>query len=159
MASNTEFTVAVGRCTGFIVMLAQAGAPSRAIPQGVGIFEAAMTPRAGNVVGTVHGGAGTVEVYRSAGYSSAVMAGATVAANIRTIQVAGVEMACPLPVLSLGHIFARPEDAVALAAPSHVVRIVRVELVCRGVAHPEGYGKCDHYPDRGSAAKRKYEVR
>jgi len=38
MAVNAKKTVAVGRRTGFVVMLAQTGSPTRALPQIVGIF-------------------------------------------------------------------------------------------------------------------------
>jgi hypothetical protein len=38
MAGDAEETVAVGRRTGFVVMLAQTGSPTRARPETVGIF-------------------------------------------------------------------------------------------------------------------------
>jgi hypothetical protein len=142
---------------GSVVMLAQTGSPSRAVRgrDRVGIFRPAVTPHTGNGVDTVLGGAGAAEVYRIARYSSAVVTVATVAANIHIIQVDLVEMACPdMAPLSLRRIGALAEGAVALGALPLVVRIIRVELVRRGVAGPEGYRQGGQRPDRESTATR-----
>jgi hypothetical protein len=122
MAVDAIKTVAVGRRTCFVVMLAQTGSPTRAIPQIVGIFQTAMTPHTRNEVDTVHGNGGTTEVYHSAGRPSAAVAGITAGANIRIIQVGVVETGSPVKILRRRYVRAAlPEAGVTLGALPLVV--------------------------------------
>jgi hypothetical protein len=122
-------TACAVRYAGIVMVLAQTGSPSVAKgPETVGIFETAVAPRTGNGVNTVLSVAGTAEVYRSLGNGGCIDATVTVvtaAANIRIIQVGVVETDSPVNALSVRVVVTViPESGVALAAPSHVVRIV-----------------------------------
>ena len=127
---NAKKTAAVGRCTRFIVMLAQAGSPPRARPRSVGIFYTAMTPHTGNGVDTVLSGVGTADVYLIAGCSRAVVTvdatGPTsCVGDIHIIRVGIVETDSPGKALSRRRVaVVIPEAGVTLGAPSLVVRIV-----------------------------------
>jgi hypothetical protein len=137
-------------------MLAQTSSPPVAIwPESVGIFKTAMAPRTGNGVLTVFSVARTAEVYLpKEGYVNTAMTVIAGTTNIRIIQVAVVETASPGEALSRRHVLlVIPEAGVALGAPSPFVPIVRVELVRRGVAGPEGYGQGGHRPNHGSTQK------
>jgi hypothetical protein len=113
-----------------------------------------MTPHTGNGVITVPGVAGTAEVYLSAGCVNAAVTVVTVAANIRIIRVGVVETGFPVNALGIRVVVAvTPEAGVALAALSHAVRIVRVVLVRRRIAGPEGYRQGGQRPDHGKTAK------
>jgi hypothetical protein len=126
MAINAKKTEAVGRCTRFMVMLAQTGSPPRARPRSVGIFYTAMTPHTGNGVNAVLSDVGTADVYPITGCSSAVVAVLTGRAfNIRIVQVGFVEMGSPNKALSHRRVaVAFAEAGVAVGAPSLVVRSV-----------------------------------
>ncbi len=125
MTINAIKAEAVGRCTCFIVMLAQTGSPPRAWPRSVGIFYTAVAPHTGNEVRTVRSGVGNAEVCHSDGCSFAAVTVVATAANSRIIQVGVVETLSPGMALSRRHVaFVIPEAGVTLAAASHVVRIV-----------------------------------
>jgi len=126
MAISAKKTVAIGRRTGSGVMLAQTGAPTRARPEGVGIFQAAVTPHAGDGVDTVLGDAGTAEVDHSQGGNiSAAMAVVTVGADIRAIQVGGMETRAPvIPLCRRDVGTALPKAGVALGAISDRIDIL-----------------------------------
>ena len=125
MAINAMKTEAVGRCTRFIVMLAQTGSPPRARPRSVGIFYTAMTPHTGNGVRAVRSGVGNAEVCHSDGCSFAAVTVVAAAANSRIIQVGVVETLSPGMALSRRYVaFVIPEAGVALGSLSLVVRSV-----------------------------------
>jgi hypothetical protein len=127
MAVVAKITRAVGWHTCFHVMLAQTGSPSRARGRQdtVGIFYAAMTPHTGNGVSTVCSGVGNAEMCHSDGCPLAAVTVVTASANSRIIQVGIVQALSPGIALSRRYVaFVIPEAGVALAAPSHVVRIV-----------------------------------
>jgi hypothetical protein len=155
MASNTKKTVAVGGRTSFVVMLAQAGSPSRARPETVGVFQTAMTPHTGNEIDTILSRTGAAEVYLPLKCSSTAMAVVTAGADIRVIQVGGVETGPPVKILRRRYVGAAlPETGVTLGALSDRTDRVRVELVRSGVAGPERYGARGHHRDHGSTERR-----
>jgi len=154
MAVDAKKTIAVGRCTGFVVMLAQTGSPTRAGPETVGVFQTAVTPHAGDGVDTVLGVGGTADVDHSLEGSSAAMTVVTAGVDIRVIQVGGVETGSPVETLCHRYIgTGLPETGVTLGALSHRTDRVRVELVRSGVARPEGYGARGQQPHRGNTKR------
>jgi hypothetical protein len=154
MAGNTIKTVAVGGRTCFVVMLAQAGSPSRARPETVGVFQTAMTAHASDEVDTILSRTGAAEVHLPLGCSNAVMTVFTARVNIRIFQVAVVETDSPGKSLSRRFVGAVLEAGVTLGALPLVVDRVRVELVRRGVSGPKGYGQCGHRTDHGSTERK-----
>jgi hypothetical protein len=139
-----------------VVMLAQAGSPSRAEEsQTVGIFQAAVTSHAGNEVDTVLGNRRTEDIYPIAGCPSTVVTGAAGTSDVGIVQVGSVEAGFPSKSLSHRHVVVVvPEAGVALGTLSLVVGGIRVELIRRGAAHPEGDEQGGHHPDRAGAGRR-----
>jgi hypothetical protein len=129
-------------------MLAQTGSPSRAVPLVVGIFQATVAAHTGDEVDTVLRRTGTAEIYHVAECSCAAVAGITVAADIRIIQVGFVETGSPIKTLCDRNVGAAlSETGVTLGAPTRVIDCIRIELVCRGVSGPEDYRACGRNSD------------
>jgi hypothetical protein len=128
MAGTAKKTTAVGWHTCIRVMLAQTGAPSRAVTwrDTVGIAQTAVTPHTGNGVFTVLTDCRTADVHPITGGSSAVVTGVTASAlNIRIIQVDFVEIVRPDNALSHRRVAgAFAETGVALGALPLIVRSI-----------------------------------
>jgi hypothetical protein len=124
-------TADTARYSRVVVMLAQAGSPSWAEPQSVGIFQASVTSHTGNEVDTVLGSRRTEDVYPIAGCSGAVVTVAAGTADIGIVQVGSVEAGSPSKSLSHRHVVVVPPEAgVTLGALPLVVDRIRVELIC-----------------------------
>jgi len=120
VAVHAVETVAIGWRAGFVVMLAQAGSPTRSRSETVGIFQTAVTSHTRDGIDAVLGVARTAEVDHPAGCSRTAMTVVTGGLDIRISQVNVVEIGSPIE--SLGGRYVRGalvEGGVALGALPH----------------------------------------
>ena len=90
--------------------------------------------------------AGGAQVDLSTAGAHAAVAGIAVARQ-HVVAMGVVEIVCPRHPLGERCVGAGGECAVAVGTEIDVVFVGRVELVCRGVVDPEGYGQRGHRPD------------
>jgi hypothetical protein len=122
MAGNTEFTVAVGRHICFVVMLAQTGSPTRAVPLSVGIFHTTMTAHTGDEVDAVLRVGGAAEVYHIGVVCISAAVADITAVEIRFFGVGVVETGFPVMILRRRYVgTGLPEAGVTLGAPTRVI--------------------------------------